>query len=89
MTDLRALVREAWALALGGPAPQDTTDFFDAGGDSLAFLQMTVTIEERTGVRLPVADVIADPTPSGIAALTRRRLDLAASSGASGARSGS
>ena len=72
MNDPHALVLEAWELALGEPAAGDDEDFFDAGGDSLAFLQLTVTLEERTGAKLPVGDVLADPTPTGIAALLRR-----------------
>jgi acyl carrier protein len=80
MTDLRALVLEAWANALGAPAAGDDEDFFDAGGDSLAFLQMTVTVEERTGLRLPVADVLAAPTPAGIVALLARQDEATAGS---------
>jgi hypothetical protein len=82
MNDLHALVLTTWEDAIGEPAAHDAVDFFDAGGNSLSFLQLTMTLEEYTGTRLPVADVLADPTPSGITALLHRESSEAGSASA-------
>ncbi|THV24622.1 non-ribosomal peptide synthetase/type I polyketide synthase [Glycomyces paridis] len=53
-------LREAWTEVLGGdPAAED--DFLRSGGDSLTAVHLCALVERRTGLRLSVAEVFADP----------------------------
>ena len=54
MTPTEESVAALWAGALGA-APQDAdTDFFAAGGTSLALVQLLAEVQEAWGVELPL-----------------------------------
>ncbi|UWQ91920.1 acyl carrier protein [Aliisedimentitalea scapharcae] len=69
------LVRTAFATALDVEV-DNTTDFFDAGGDSLASEQVIVTLSETLAVELPGWLLLDHPT---IPALTGAIADLCGS----------
>ncbi|MBO4210624.1 acyl carrier protein [Micromonospora echinofusca] len=46
-----------------------TSDFFEAGGDSLAAFQITARLHALLGVEVPVALVFAYPTPEDLASV--------------------
>ncbi|BCJ55991.1 hypothetical protein Asp14428_74660 [Actinoplanes sp. NBRC 14428] len=48
------------------------TDFFSAGGDSLAIAKFMLTAEERFDVVIEVDELLADPTLAGLARLVGR-----------------
>jgi acyl carrier protein len=45
------------------------SDFFEAGGDSLAAFQISALLGDRIGAEIPVALVFAYPTPADLAAV--------------------
>lgn len=48
--------------------------FFDIGGDSLMIAELILALERAWGVRLPMREIVRDPTPAGLAtALDRIR----------------
>ncbi|MEM7586019.1 MAG: amino acid adenylation domain-containing protein, partial [Acidobacteriota bacterium] len=51
--------------------PED--NFFEIGGHSLLAVRLFATIEERVGVRLPIAALFRHPTVRGLAELLRRQ----------------
>lgn len=60
-----AVVTTVWTdLLTRPPAPED--DFFAAGGTSLAAVRMLARLRERLGGTLGLADLLEDPTPSGL-----------------------
>jgi acyl carrier protein len=48
-------------------------NFFDAGGDSLSAMRLTVEIERATGKEFPLVTLFAQPTVAQLAAELRRR----------------
>ncbi|MGW2490886.1 amino acid adenylation domain-containing protein [Streptomyces sp. NPDC001606] len=48
-------------------------DLFDLGGTSLTAMRLTVVIEQRYGVTVPLAEFIATPTVAGLARRLRER----------------
>ncbi|GHH96308.1 FkbM family methyltransferase [Streptomyces capillispiralis] len=61
-----AAVTALWTDLLARPTgPQD--DFFAVGGTSLAAVRMLARLRERFGGELGLADLLEDPTPSGLA----------------------
>ncbi|MFI2378288.1 FkbM family methyltransferase [Streptomyces sp. NPDC018964] len=68
-----AAVTALWTDLLGRPAgPGD--DFFAVGGTSLAAVRMLARLRERFGGGLGLADLLEDPTPSGLATRLTARL---------------
>ncbi|HXV75889.1 MAG TPA: thioesterase domain-containing protein, partial [Candidatus Polarisedimenticolaceae bacterium] len=65
-----------WDELLDRPAGPDD-DFFEAGGDSLALLQLMVAIEHRFGVRFPLNVILDCPSIRSLAA----RIDARRSGG--------
>lgn len=73
--------RITWELArlfsscLGLPqaAVKLDTDFFSAGGDSLAMAEFMVSAEERYDMEIRVEELLADPTLAGVVRLVGRR----------------
>jgi acyl-CoA synthetase (AMP-forming)/AMP-acid ligase II len=66
-TALEARVARAWQRCLGS-APRAAESFFDAGGDSLAFLGFRLALERIVGRRLPYDTVRMDMTVAELAA---------------------
>lgn len=60
---------------LGAGPVSPGTDFFAAGGDSLAALRLLGELEATFTTTLSVRDVFAAPTPSGLAAAVRAARD--------------
>ncbi|MFI8365485.1 amino acid adenylation domain-containing protein [Streptomyces sp. NPDC085612] len=58
-----------WQEVLGGPAGTPDDDFFALGGHSLRVVRVLGRIEREFGVRVAVADFLAEPT---VRALARR-----------------
>ena len=65
--DVLAQLLAAWEQVLGEPAVTADTDFYEAGGDSLAALEVVAEVERLFGVVIEVDDVYADPTPGSLA----------------------
>ncbi|MEH3154955.1 MAG: amino acid adenylation domain-containing protein, partial [Gordonia paraffinivorans] len=63
-----SVVRVVFAevLDIGAVGPDD--DFFALGGTSLSTTQVVAALARRTGRRVPVSEVFAHPTASGLAA---------------------
>jgi thioesterase domain-containing protein len=58
---VRSVVEAAWSYVLG-PPPQEGADFFEAGGDSLAALELTHLLSEQLGIVLSAMDLAECPT---------------------------
>ncbi|MGB9375893.1 MAG: phosphopantetheine-binding protein [Mycobacteriales bacterium] len=63
------VVAEAWSRSLGCADVRRTDDFFDLGGDSLAAARVAGDICRTLHVDLSPADVLRNPTVSGLANL--------------------
>ena len=66
------LVREA----LGEAEMPLEGDIFEYGGDSLLIVRLLSDIREFFSVEVPLADVLAEPTPTALTAMIQQRLDL-------------
>ncbi|GAU68928.1 hypothetical protein SSP35_09_01720 [Streptomyces sp. NBRC 110611] len=76
------LVAELWAEVLGTRNVARETSFFLLGGDSLRATRLVTAVRRRTGVELPMREVLRDPTVAGLGALiTELRKAPAAGSG--------
>jgi len=58
----------AFRLVLGIDRVGADDDFFELGGDSLSAVDLLASLEETLGSDLSVADLLENPTPSGLAA---------------------
>jgi acyl carrier protein len=56
-----------WAEVLGESAVTADLDFYEAGGDSLAALEVVAEVERLFGVTLEADDIFAQPTPRCLA----------------------
>jgi aryl carrier-like protein len=56
-------------------------DWFDVGGTSITGLTLVARLNQVTGIRLRLRDVVRSPTPLGLAAVIE---DLAVAAGRSG-----
>ncbi|WJK39429.1 amino acid adenylation domain-containing protein [Solwaraspora sp. WMMA2056] len=68
----RALA-ELLADLLGLPQVGIHDNFFDLGGTSVAAMRLAVTVEQRYGVHLPIAALVAAPTVAELAVRLRQR----------------
>jgi len=59
---LRAAARAAWKDLLGSPPANDSARFFDHGGHSLLLLRLAARIRKETGLEIPLASFLQDPT---------------------------
>src|SRR5262249_2332048 len=59
---------------LGGPPAAREDDFFDSGGHSLLAVTLAGKLEEALGVRVPLRELLDEPTFAGIAAAVQRCL---------------
>ncbi len=66
-----ALVAEIWLAVLGRAVPR-TANFFDVGGSSLRLIEVQVRLEAKLGVRIPLADLFANPTIEAMGTLISR-----------------
>ncbi|OPX07687.1 non-ribosomal peptide synthetase, partial [Gordonia sp. i37] len=70
-TDLERKVISAFEAVLGCEPGVDD-DFFALGGHSLLLLRLHAEIVDHTGLRPDLADLVAHPTPRGVAAALAR-----------------
>lgn len=68
-TDVPELIAGIYRDALGDDTLDTTSDFFDAGGDSLTAFQVTARLEAALEIEVPVALVFAYPSPAELAAV--------------------
>ena len=66
-TDIAQLIASYYRETLGDDTLDETSDFYEAGGDSLAAFQITARLQEALGVEVPVALVFAYPSPADLA----------------------
>jgi acyl carrier protein len=69
MTDVPELIASIYRETLNDDALDTMSDFFEAGGDSLAAFQITGRLQRLLGVDVPVALVFAYPSPAELAAV--------------------
>jgi acyl transferase domain-containing protein len=65
------LVREE----LGSPEMPSDGDIFEFGGDSLLIVRLLSNVREYFSVEVPLADVLAEPTPVALTRFIQQRLD--------------
>jgi acyl carrier protein len=65
--DLPELIATGYREALDDVTLDTETDFFEAGGDSLAAFQIAARIQDALEADVPVALVFAYPTPAELA----------------------
>lgn len=66
-------IKAAWRRALPRAAEEsENTRFWDLGGDSLGAIDLLLTVEAATGVRLPVGHFLVTPTLAGLRALVAK-----------------
>jgi acyl carrier protein len=67
--DVPELIAAGYREALDDETLDTASDFFEAGGDSLAAFQIAAGIQDALDVDVPVALVFAYPTPAELAAV--------------------
>ena len=65
--EVAELIASIYRETLGDDTLDTTSDFYEAGGDSLSAFQITARVQEALGVEVPVALVFAYPTPADLA----------------------
>ena len=70
---LQGQVSSIWEKALGREIEANES-FFAAGGDSLAFIMMTLTLTQEFGVNLSKDDLLENPTIRGVTSALVRAL---------------
>jgi amino acid adenylation domain-containing protein len=73
--ELEHAIAGLWAELLGGAPPDQSMDFFAAGGDSLVLVQLLPRLTALGGVRLSLADLMSDPTIDGMIGLIKAEQD--------------
>jgi hypothetical protein len=71
-----ALVAAIWADVIGRP-PAGDEDFFALGGTSMALMQVNWELRHRAGVEVPIAELLASPTVSGMAGIVAQHQERA------------
>ncbi len=61
-----AALARLWQDLLGVQPRGRDADFFQSGGHSLLSMRLLVELERRLGVRVSLADFLANPTPNGL-----------------------
>ena len=87
--DVALLMAEVWISVLGCDEPGEDADFFDLGGDSLLITHLARQLRQRLGIRVPLVEMLANPTLGAHTRIARRllqehRLEPAAAGGADG-----
>ena len=57
---------QIWRTHLGLPDLQEDDDYFEAGGDSLAAVSLTASIEKAFGCPVPISHLMGSPTSAGL-----------------------
>ena len=65
--DIRELIVSLYQDSLGDDTLDTDSDFFEAGGDSLAAFQITAGLQDALGIEVSVALVFAYPSPTDLA----------------------
>lgn len=73
-TTLPELVAAIYRDTLGDDTLDAESDFFEAGGDSLAAFQIVERLQDALGAELPVALVFTYPSPAELAAVVTEDL---------------
>jgi hypothetical protein len=66
------LVCEVWSALLEVPVEDAEANFFEAGGHSLLAARVVSELRKRTGLRLRLQELLANPTVAGLAATLDR-----------------
>jgi amino acid adenylation domain-containing protein len=69
---VEAAVRDAWVEIVGAPPVSGTSSLLAAGGTSIHLVRLAARLRERIAPALRLRDVLAAPTPDGLAAAIRR-----------------
>lgn len=69
LTDIPELIAAIYRETLDDDTLDTASDFFEAGGDSLAAFQITARLQAELDVDVPVALVFAYPSPADLAAV--------------------
>ncbi|GAB2752311.1 phosphopantetheine-binding protein [Kitasatospora kifunensis] len=77
-SELPELIASFYRETLGDQSLDTTSDFYEAGGDSLSAFQITARLQDALGLELPVALVFAYPSPEDLAAVVVADADAAA-----------
>ena len=72
-TGTEALVCEAWKQVLGQSPASGRSNFFEAGGDSLAAIRLLNALRAACGCQLTVMDIFRQPAPALLAGLLDER----------------
>lgn len=67
MTDLE--IAELWAEILDIDEVETDDHFFELGGNSLLVIEVVKELKARSGVAVPLGDLLRDPTPRAVAAI--------------------
>ena len=67
ITDLTGLITTIYREALADATLGPDGDFFEAGGDSLAAVQIAARLREERGIEVPLALVFSYPSPAELA----------------------
>jgi len=67
-TDIPELIASIYRETFGDDSLDTSSDFYEAGGDSLTAFQITARLEAELAVEVPVALVFAYPSPTDLAA---------------------
>ncbi|MEV4313130.1 phosphopantetheine-binding protein [Actinocrispum sp. NPDC049592] len=67
--DIPELIATIYRETLNDESLDTASDFFEAGGDSLAAFQITARLQSTLDVEVPVALVFAYPSPADLAAV--------------------
>ncbi|MGH3015943.1 MAG: acyl carrier protein [Gaiellaceae bacterium] len=59
---VREAVVEAWVAGTGSPEAPENVNFFDAGADSLALVEMHGALSAQLGREIPIATLFQFPT---------------------------
>lgn len=73
--DIPELIAAIYRETLNDQTLDTTSDFFDAGGDSLTAFQITARLNAALGVEVPVALVFAYPSPVDLASVVELDAD--------------
>ncbi len=80
-SSLELQLLQIWAEVLGKSGFGVTDDFFDIGGHSLLALRLVLVIEQRMGLKIPLAELFKSATVAHLARVAQGALDGAETGG--------